>query len=426
LSYNYRERYTGEITLNASGSSQFGSNNRLAPFYAYGAGWNIDKEGFFKKNKYVQQLRIRASYGITGNQNFAAALAQSTYLYNLQNNYRLQLGTTLQGYANPDLKWQQTKKWNVGIQAGLFDSRVNISLNGYIENTDNLILPIGVQPSTGFVSYQDNLGATQNKGYEISISAVVVKNREKNFFWTLMFNTGQNKNVIKSLTPAIEALNKANDASSVGQQSPLPKYTVGESLSRIWAVKSLGIDPATGNEVYEKLDGSRTFVWNASDKQPVGDALSKFKGTIGSNMSYKGFTLNILLGFEYGGQMYNQTLVDKVENVNLLVNNADSRVLTGRWKQPGDHAEFKSIALNNKLTNATSRFVQDNNYLNASSITVGYSFPSNLGWVKKLHLSTPRIFITQNDVFRLSTIQVERGTGYPFSRSFNFGLATTF
>jgi hypothetical protein len=426
LSYNYKERYVGELTVNASGSSQFGSNNRIAPFFAYGAGWNIDKESFFGKHKAIQQLRLRASYGIAGNQNFAATMAQPVYQYNLQNNYRLQLGATLQSFANPDLKWQQTKKTNVNLTTSLFNSRLNISVNGYVENTDNLILPIGVEPSTGFTTYQDNLGATQNKGYEISLSAIAISDKKKKIFWTLTFNTGHNENVIKSLTPAIEALNKSNDATGINQQAPLPRYTVGQSMSQIWAVKSLGIDPATGNEVYEKLDGTKTFVWNAADKRPMGDAISQFKGSIGSNFNYKGFVFNIVMGYEYGGQMYNQTLVDKIENVNLALNNADSRVLSDRWQKPGDQALFKSIAISNTLTNATSRFVQNNNYLNASSITLGYTFPANLKWVQALHLSTPRLFITQNDVFRLSTTQLERGTGYPFARSFSFGLATSF
>jgi hypothetical protein len=427
-SYSFKERYIAEITVNASGSSQFGANNKLAPFWAAGAGWNIDREPFFKKNRIIQQLRIRGTYGITGNQNFAAFLSQPIYQYNLANNYRLQLGASLLGYANPDLKWQQTKKTNVSISASLFEGRLNLSINGYLENTDNLILPIGVAPSTGFTSYQDNLGATQNRGYEISISAPVIQNRAKNIYWSITFNTGHYNNVIKSLSPAVEALNKVNNATdgSVNQKSPLPRYEVGQSLSRIWAVRSLGIDPATGNEVFQKRDGTSTFIWDPVDKVPVGDATSKFKGGFGSNLTFKGFTFNIFLNYQLGGQMYNQTLLDKIENVDLRTTNADERVLTDRWKQPGDQVFFKSIASSNVATNATSRFVQDNDFMEASSVTIGYAFPPNMAWVKKLRLSTPRLFITQNNVFRVGTIQVERGTGYPFARSFSFGLATTF
>ena len=179
-----------------------------------------------------------------------------------------------------------------------------------------------------------------------------------------------------------------------------------------------------------KLDGTKTFVWDPNDKRPVGDGSSKFKGMIGSNLIFKGITFNITLNFQYGGQMYNQTLVDKIENVDLLNKNADERVLTERWKKPGDIVSFKSLVADGtnglQQTLSTSRFVQDNNYLEATSITLGYTFPSNLAWVKKMKLSTPRFAITQNNAFRFGTIKTERGTGYPFTRTFNFGLSTTF
>jgi len=430
-SYNFADKYTAEITLNASGSSQFGSNNRLAPFWAAGAGWNIDKERFFRKNGILQQLRVRATTGITGNQNFSAHMSQPVYQYSIVNNYRLQLGANVLNYANPDLKWQQTLKNNIGIVMGLFNGALNVAVDFYNEKTNNLILPLDVAPSTGFVSYQDNLGATKNTGYEVSLTAPIIRDRKRNIFWSISFNTGHFENVITKLSPAIEALNKANNSEDLSKQTkPLPRFEVGQSMSRIWAVKSLGIDPATGKEIFVKLDGSQTFTWDANDKVSVGDANSKLKGMFGSNFSYKGFSFNINLAYQYGGQIYNQTLVDKIENVNLITSNADERVLTERWKKPGDHVSFKALVANGTnglvLTKTTSRFVQDNNYIEASSVTVGYSFPQNMNWVRTLHLSTPRIFITQNNLFHWGTVKVERGTSYPFSRSFSLGLSTTF
>jgi TonB-linked SusC/RagA family outer membrane protein len=431
VSYNYSERYTAEVTANASGSSQFGSNNRFAPFWAGGVAWNIDKEKFFKKNSIIQSLRARLTTGITGNQNFAAFLGQPIFQYNIINDYRIQLGAALQGYANPDLKWQQTVKNNFGLAAGLFNGRLNVSLDLYRETTDNLILPLDVAPSTGFDSYQNNLGATKNSGYELSLSAPIIRDRKNNIFWTVSFNTGHYTNVVTRLSPAIEVLNNANDSVGLKQKTPLPRYEVGESLTRIWAVKSLGIDPATGKEVYLKRDGTKTFDWDPTDKVVCGDKSATLKGMFGSNFNYKGFVLNFNFSYQYGGQSYNQTLVDKIENVDLRIANADERVLTERWKKPGDHSSFRALTVvtgsnQKQATFATSRFVQDDNYLEASSITVGYTFPTNLAWVRKMHLSTPRFFITQNNVFRFGTIKTERGTGYPFARSFSFGLSTTF
>lgn len=438
LSYNFDDRYTAEFTANQSGSSQFGSNSKLAPFYAGGVAWNISKEKFFKPNNIIESAKLRASIGTTGNQNFASDMSQQIYSYSLTNNYRLMLGAVTSSYANADLKWQQTLKSNIGLTLGLFKGRVNTSFEFYRETTDNLILPLDIAPSTGFVSYNDNLGATKNQGYEFGISTNLIKNSKSNIFWTIGFNAGHYSNTITKLSPAVEAINKKFDVAvdpnkpldSRFQTSPRPKFEVGESMSRIWAVPSLGIDPATGKEIFMKLDGSRTFEWDPTDKRPIADANAKIKGAFSSNFNYKNFVLNFNLVYQYGGYMYNQTLVDRVENINLLRGNADVRVLTERWLKPGDHTSFKGLVANGEIglqqTNATSRFVQKDNFIDLSSITVGYNFPANLKWVKAAHLSAPKLMVTQNNLIRWGTIKTERGTSYPFSRSLSFGLSTNF
>lgn len=438
LSYNYDNRYTAEFTVNQSGSSQFGSNSRFAPFYAAGLAWNISNEPFFKPNAIIQTAKLNASIGTTGNQNFSSDMAQQIYQYNYLNSYRLMTGTSTLSFANPDLKWQQTLKTNIGLNLGLFKGHLNASLEFFRETTDNLILPLDLAPSTGFASYQNNLGGTKNEGYEFGFSAPVIKNQAKNIFWTIGFNAGHYSNVITRLSPAINAINDAfnvgtdpnNALNSKFQTAPRPRYEVGESMSRIWAVPSLGIDPATGKEVFVKLDGSRTFVWDAKDKRPIADATAKLKGSMSSNLTYKNFVFNFIFSYQYGGYMYNQTLVDRVENVDLLEGNADLRVLTERWKQPGDQASFKALVANGasglQQTNVTSRFVQKDNFLELASLTVGYNVPANLRWVRKARLSAPRLMITQNNLVRFGTIKNERGTGYPFSRSLSFGLSTNF
>ncbi|QQT31909.1 SusC/RagA family TonB-linked outer membrane protein [Sphingobacterium multivorum] len=438
LSYNYDNRYTAEFTVNQSGSSQFGSNSRFAPFYAGGVAWNIGNEKFFKANPIVQSAKLNATLGITGNQNFSSDMAQQIYQYNLMNNYRLMMGASTINYANPNLKWQQTLKSNIGLQLGLFKGKLNANAEFYRETTDNLILPLDLAPSTGFESYQNNMGATRNQGYEISLSAPVIKNTQRNIFWTVGINAGHYSNVITRLSPAIVAINDAFDKgvdpndplNSRYQTRPLPRFEVGESMTRIWAVPSLGIDPATGKEVFVKLDGSRTFTWDARDKRPIADATAKLKGAFNSNLNYKNFVFNVVVSYQYGGYVYNQTLVDRVENVDIRLGNADERVFTERWKQPGDHASFKALVANGaqglQQTNATSRFVQRDNFMELASLTIGYNVPASARWVKAARLSAPRIMITQNNLVRLGTVKRERGTSYPFSRSFNLGLSTNF
>ena len=426
LSYSYNNLYLLEATGNASGSSQFGDENRLAPFGAIGAGINLHNTPWLIPYKWLQQLRIFATYGVTGNQNFAAFMAQPTYQYNTQNNYRLQTGASLAGFANNNLKWQQTRKTNFALDGTFLNDLFRLRFDYYIEKTGNLILPVGVAPSTGFVSYQDNLGTVKNTGYEILLTMNLLTASEKGLGWQVTLNGGHYKNKIESLSPSIEALNNANNSGSINQKIPQPRYEVGQSMSRIWAVKSLGIDPATGNELFQKRDGTTTFSWDPLDKIAAGDAASKFKGTLASHLEYRGLSFGFLLGYEWGGQIYNQTLADKVENVDLRVSNGDKRVLSGRWQQPGDHVSFKSIRLNNIATSATTRFVQDNNYMEAASLSAGYVFPQHCGWVRVLRLQSPRVYITHNNAFRISSAKTERGTAYPFSRSFNLGFTTSF
>jgi TonB-linked SusC/RagA family outer membrane protein len=425
--YTYGKRYTLEGTFNQSGSSQFGTNNRLAPFWAVGTSWLADKEKFFMRQGIFTSLRFFANLGLTGNQNFGP-YAYSVYQYNMTDDYRLQLGTLVNSYATPNLKWQQTQKYSFGTQFSFLENKVNVNASFFIDNTDNLILPLSVAPSTGFVFYNDNLGATESKGYEITIGTTLISNTAQKIFWSLALNAGHVNTTIKTLSPAVEAINKIFDepgANGRNQTRALPRYKVGQSMTTIWAVQSLGIDPANGFEMFRKLDGSKTYEWNPDDKVPVADANATLKGAITTNFSWKAFSLNLLLGYQLGGYMYNQTLVDRVENVIIANSNASKRVLNDRWQQPGDIARFKALS-DISITNATSRFVQKNDFIEATSISLAYNFPSHLAWVRKLHLNTPRLSLTQANVFRLGTIEMERGTDYPFARTFSFGLTTNF
>jgi len=438
VSYNYDNRYTAEFTVNQSGSSQFGSNSKFATFYAGGLAWNIANEKWFKPNDIIQVAKLNASIGTTGNQNFSSDMASQVYTYNYLNNYRLMVGSSTLSFANPDLKWQQTLKANIGLNLGFFKGKLNTNIEFFRETTENLILPLDIAPSTGFANYQDNLGATKNEGWEIGLTAPIIKNPTKNIFWTIGVNAGHYNTVITRLSPAVTAINNGfnsnldpnNLTDTRYQTKPLPRFEVGQSMNRLWAVPSLGIDPASGKEVFVKLNGSHTFTWDARDKRPIAETTAKIKGSASSNLTYKNFIFNVILSYQYGGYMYNQTLVDRVENVNLMAGNADLRVLTERWKQPGDHSSFKSLVANGaqgfQQTNVTSRFVQKDNFLQLASLTVGYTVPSKAKWVKAAHLSAPKFMITQNDLVRFATIKTERGTSYPFARSLNFGISTNF
>ena len=234
-----------------------------------------------------------------------------------------------------------------------------------------------------------------------------------------------NKNILKKISNSLKALNDSTDEeydSSSATSVPV-RYEEGQSMSTIWVVKSLGIDPQTGKEVFVKKDGSLTYDWSSSDFIAGGDTRPKVSGNFGINMEYHGFGLNAGFTWRLGGQMYNTTLLDKVENADVHYN-VDRRVFTGRWSEPGQVARFKSIT-DDSETKPTSRFVEDYNLLTFSSLNVYYDF-RECRFMEKSFLQRMKATFYMNDIATISSVKTERGTSYPFARSFSFSLSAMF
>jgi hypothetical protein len=191
-------------------------------------------------------------------------------------------------------------------------------------------------------------------------------------------------------------------------------------MDAIFVVKSLGVDPATGSEIFLKKDGQRTYEWNAADKVAYGVSIPKWNGNFGTNFNHKGFELGIIFNYQYGGQLYNQTLIDRVESVNPT-ENVDRRAYDLGWKGPGDISQFTAIGVGNAATRLTSRFVQDNNTLTLSSLSLGYNFYLQ-PWLKRTGLRSLQVTALTNDLLRFSSIETERGTSNPFARTFALSL----
>ncbi|HET7897721.1 MAG TPA: SusC/RagA family TonB-linked outer membrane protein, partial [Flavisolibacter sp.] len=205
---------------------------------------------------------------------------------------------------------------------------------------------------------------------------------------------------------------------------PLVRFQEGQSLDAIWAVQSNGIDPATGKEIFVKADGTITDTWDVNDKIVVGNMQPKLFGLFGANYEYKGFNLGVSCRYTTGGQIYNQTLVDKVENAELNYN-VDKRAYYDSWKQPGDIALYKSIGINKTATLVTSRFVQDLNEVDISSVNVGYDFYRSR-FIQKMKLQRLRVMLNMNDVWQFSSVRIERGTAYPFAHTYSFSVFASF
>ena len=198
-------------------------------------------------------------------------------------------------------------------------------------------------------------------------------------------------------------------------------YEEGRSQTALMLVRSLGIDPATGNEIYIKRDGSLTFEYDPNDKVEVGDMNPKFKGFANSNLTWRSFNLYMSFNYEYGAKRYNSTLAQKVEGADIY-SNADRRVLYERWKQPGDIVMFRRID-DTSVVYQSTRLMQKDNWLNMSSLSLSYDIPRKV--ISRTMLERCKFLFSMTDLFRISTIKQERGTSYPFARTMSFGFNVT-
>lgn len=415
--YSYKDRYLMDATVRTDGSSKFGTDNRLAPFWSLGVGWNLHKEAWFD-NSAISQLRLRFTTGLTGSVQFSPYLSRTTYTYNQDNWYSSGIGATVNNYGNNNLGWQKTRSTDFGFDLGLFHDRIFLSPRIYYKLTKDLLADISIAPSTGFGSYKENLGDMENRGVELSLRAVVVQNKDwgVNIYANLVHNTNKIVRISNSLEAYNDKVNQEQANNPNYKGVPLLRYKEGQSYDAIYAVRSLGIDPENGKEVFLKRDGTLTYQWDARDVRVVGDATPFAQGSFGGTFHYRKFMMSLNFQTEFGGDMYNQTLVDRVENANPRYN-VDSRVLAEKWKKPGDRTFYKSIT-DWGQTQVSSRFIQPNNVLSLQSVYCSY----DLRIVKRM----VRLGMTANDILRWSSVEQERGIDYPFARSVTFSLQAQF
>jgi hypothetical protein len=331
------------------------------------------------------------------------------------------MGAYLLGLGNEDLKWQQKMNYDLGIEAQLFKQRLLFTFDYYIGTTKDLVSSIDLPPSNGFSTYVENIGTMENRGFESKATVFVYRNPNKGITWSLTGTVFQNTNKIVEISQALKDAQKT--IINAGGSNPNILYREGYSTNTIWVVPSLGIDPSTGKEMYLDLDGNPTYTWSSLNLRACGVTDPKFQGNFSTMFRYKTFSANLTFGYRYGGQLYNQTLIDKVENA-VYSYNVDSRVYDNRWSKPGDNAGFKGLDVTTK-TQMTSRFVQDEKTLNCQNINLQYdlrtkSLKQNLG----IEILTFSANIA--DLFYISTVKRERGTSYPFSHNISFSVSAMF
>lgn len=423
VNYSYKNKFLVDGTVRMDGSSKFGTDSRTALFGSYGIGWNAHYERFIPRNV-ISQLTFRATSGFTGDVSFPSYLANTTYQYYSNDWYSTGVGAIFKSYGNSSLKWQRTRNIDLGFELDLFNGRFYIYPRYYNKLTKDLLADIIVPPSTGFTDYKANLGEMVNRGFEVNMRSAVLRGKDWSF--NVFANLVTNKNMITKISNALKAYNDKVDDKQETDGSlnsvPLLRFNEGQSLNTIYAVRSLGIDPENGKEIFVKKNGTLTYEYSVKDIVPVGDMTTKLEGTFGASMYYRNWIAEVRFYGKGGGDIYNQTLVDRVENADPRYN-VDRRVMDSRWKKPGDHALYKDIA-DHGTTRTSSRFVQRDNVIELKSVYLAYNIPPAVA--RRYKMNNLRCAVNLNDMWRTSTIQAERGIDYPFARTFTFSLSTQF
>ena len=422
VNYIYDNRYYMDLSFRVDGSSLFGTKNKFAPFWSAGIGWNLHNEKFMEKQDIVNNFRIRGSYGETGSQQFSSYQALSTFQSYTGKRYIIWNGSELMGLGNEKLKWQVTKQLNGGIEVGLFDGRLSASFDLYSKKTSNLLSQMDLPSANGFSSYVDNVGEVKNTGYEVMLSGYLMRDTHRNIIWSVTGKLAYTKNKITKLSEAIKRQSELYKAKDVEINSLLYE---GYAQNSIWAVPSLGIDPSTGYEIFLEKNGNITDKWNPSDKRYFGVDEPKYRGNLSTYFAWKDLSVNLSFAYQWGGQQYNETLLNKVEVTSSYINlnNVDSRVLKKRWQNPGDVKPYKGYG--SSSTKATSRFVMDDNVFQFQSASVEYRFRSDF-LRDRWKIETLNIGANMSDIFYISSIKRERGTSYPFARRLTLTLSVMF
>ena len=427
VNYSFDEKYLVDLNYRLTGSSDFGSDNRWGHFWSAGVGWNLHREKFMEWSEdWLNLFKIRLSTGYTGSQGFNSYDAVSTILYNTATTYNGQLGAYVNSLANDALAWQKKYDNNFGVDFGFLKNRLTGRFELYESTTKGTITTVTTPPSMGFNSYVANLGEVQNKGWELYLTGRVWQQKATGSYINLYAAFAANKNKLKKVSNSLKTINDMTDAeydADASNTSVPVRYEEGSSLTTIWAVKSLGIDPQTGREVFVKKDGTQTYDWSAADYVDCGDTQPGISGNFGVNAEYKGFGLSLGFIWQTGGQIYNTTLLNKVENADARYN-VDKRVLADRWTTPGQVARYKAVA-DNSYTQPTSRFVQDYSLVQMSNLNVYYDF-KHCNFMKHCFLDKLKLTFYMSDLCTWSNVKIERGTDYPYAKTFSFSLQAIF
>lgn len=375
MDYNYASKYFLELSMRADGSSRFGKDKKWGYFPSAGIAWRLKEENFLKTSTLISELKVRASIGLTGNQNgidnyAALGLWQGGY------NYLDNPGTVPVQLANVDLGWESTRQANAGLELGLLGDRIAVELNLYSKYTTNLLLNDPLAPSTGFSSINRNTGEISNRGFELGINSTNISGA--GFKWQTSVNLARNVNKVEKLPTPVDA-----SYSTIRMVENFPLYS-------FYVYKQLYVDRQTGDAVYEDVnkDGAITV----ADKQIVGNASPRLFGGMNHSFSYKGFDLSVFFNFQYGNKVYNNNRFFLESGGTRDDRRAINKNQLNRWQKPGDQTEIPRVTTigNNYALSPISRFVENGSFLRLSTLTFGYTLPASFS--RKVGSSSVRFY----------------------------------
>ncbi|MBC6606641.1 TonB-dependent receptor [Hymenobacter sp. BT188] len=377
LNYAFKGKYLLSGSVRRDGSSRFGANNKYGNFGAGSIGWVISEEGFLQDNSVLNFLKLRASYGLTGNAEIGNFASRGLFL---AVPYADQAGirpSTVVG--NPDLSWESTAQADLGLEFGFFDNRISGEIDVYEKKTTDLLLSRPLAFSNGYTSITENVGSLQNRGLEIALNT---RNFDGDFKWSTNFNISFNRNEITSLAAPI-------------QSQYLGSVRQGEPIGVFYGRKYAGVDPANGDALYFAEDGSTTNLASGAFLQKVGDPTPDYTGGITNTFSFKGFDLSVLGQFVYGNDIYNSAGIFQSANGDYFDNQTIDQL--DRWQNPGDITDVPQARLYaGNGTVQSSRWVSKGSFLRVKNLTLGYTLPQTLA--KRGYAQSARIYVSAQNL----------------------------
>ena len=415
FNYGLLDRYNLDFNIRADASSRFGSDNRWGYFPSFGASWLVSKENFLKGIKWLTTFRIKGSLGWTGNQSISDFA--SLGLWSGGGIYNNQSGVIQSQLANPDLKWETTRQFDLGFEASFFNDRLSIAFDYYNKYTYDLLLQAPISGKTGFSSIFKNIGEMSNKGIEFSITSRNIQ--KKDFNWTTRFNISHNGNKIEKLESPITQYNR-----------DWVRLEEGKPMYSFWLYKELGIDPETGNAIYEDVDKDGKIT--TADRQICGDNWPDFNGSLINDFKYKNFDVAVNFYYTVGNDVFNMMRFFMEAGGTYGNKRALLTSQLDRWQKPGDHAKLPRLTSTTNPDGSlnygfqTSRYLEDGSFLRLKNLSIGYTLPKKQ--LQSIGIEKARVYLNITNVFTITKYsgpdpESNVGTTYSAIQGLDFGLA---